>query len=298
MTAPLPDIDALWDYDQPQVSEARFRAALAQAADFPDAYRLELLTQIARAQGLQRSFDAAHATLDEVQAAHPAEARVTIRLALERGRVFNSSSQPEAARPHFITAWEAAQSAGEDAYAVDAAHMLAIISSGDAALDWNLKALALAEQSADAWAQNWKGALYNNIGWAQHDAGDFAGALVTFHKALEWRLAQGKPPQIRIARWCAARALRSLGRLPEALAVQADLLEETEAAHAPDGFVYEELGECLLALGWIDDARPHFAAAHALLNQDQWLAANEPARLARLKSLSEGNHPDERATTP
>lgn len=286
MTAPLPDIDALWDYDQPKTSEARFRAALAEAADFPDAYRLELLTQIARAQGLQRSFDAAHVTLDEVQTANPAEARVKIRLSLERGRVFNSSGLPEAARPHFMAAWELAQSTGEDGYAVDAAHMLAIISSGDTALDWNRKALDLAERSTDVKAQNWKGSLYNNIGWAQHDAGDFAGALVTFHKALEWRLAQGKPPQIRIARWCVARTLRSLGRVREALAMQAELLDEAEAANAPDGFIYEEVGECLLLLGWIDDARAHFAAAYGMLSQDQWLVANEPARVARLKSLS------------
>lgn len=287
MIAPLPDIDALWDFDQPQISEARFRAALAEAANFPNAYRLEVLTQIARAQGLQRSFDAAHATLDEAQAANPADARVTIRLSLERGRVFNSSGQRDSARPHFMAAWELAQSAGEDGFAVDAAHMLAIISSGDAALDWNRKALALAERSADVRAQNWKGSLYNNIGWAQHDAGDFAGALVTFHKALDWRLAQGKPPQIRIARWCVARTLRSLGRVREALAMQADLLDEAEAANAPDGFIYEELGECLLLLGWIDDARAHFTAAYGVLSQDQWLVANEPARLARLKSLSE-----------
>jgi hypothetical protein len=55
---------------------------------------------------------------------------------------------------------------------------------------------------------------------------------------------------------------------------------------ASDGFVFEELGECLLALGRADEARPYFAQAYAELSQDEWLADNEPARLERLKALS------------
>ncbi len=39
----MTDIDSLWDYDDPAGSEARFRAALPNAAP-PE--RLELLTQI------------------------------------------------------------------------------------------------------------------------------------------------------------------------------------------------------------------------------------------------------------
>ena len=61
-------IDALWDYDHPAESEAAFRRALEEwdaQADLD--LQLELLTQIARAQGLQRRFDEAHATLDTVE---------------------------------------------------------------------------------------------------------------------------------------------------------------------------------------------------------------------------------------
>ena len=50
-----PEIDDLWDYTDPAGSEARFRACLAQTEPGSSAYR-ELLTQIARAQGLQRNF--------------------------------------------------------------------------------------------------------------------------------------------------------------------------------------------------------------------------------------------------
>ena len=48
-------IDALWDYDHPAKSEAAFRRELETLDDHAElTLRLELLTQLARAQGLQR----------------------------------------------------------------------------------------------------------------------------------------------------------------------------------------------------------------------------------------------------
>ncbi|HSI33415.1 MAG: tetratricopeptide repeat protein, partial [Phycisphaerae bacterium] len=64
---------------------------------------------------------------------------------------------------------------------------------------------------------------------------------------------------------------------------------ECETAGAPDGYVYEEIGECLLTMGRRDEARPHFARAHALLSVDPWFPPNQPDRLARLKQLGEGS---------
>lgn len=281
----MTDFDPLWNYDQPAETEARFRALLPDLAADP-ARQAELLTQIARAQGLQRRFEAAHRTLDEVERAlAPAMRRPRVRYLLERGRVFNSSRQAERAGPLFREAWEQALAAGEDALAVDAAHMLAIVASGDDQFVWNERALELAERSPDPGAQRWRGALYNNLGWTYHDRGDFARALELFERAAAWRAAQNQPRETRIARWCVARALRSLGRLMDALAQQQALLAEAEAAGQPDGFIHEELGECQLALGQPEAARPHFAQAYRLLSQDAWLAEAEPARLERLKTL-------------
>ena len=46
--------DDLWEYNQPAETEQKFRAHLAEhAATMSDEERLELLTQIARTQGLQ-----------------------------------------------------------------------------------------------------------------------------------------------------------------------------------------------------------------------------------------------------
>jgi hypothetical protein len=53
--------------------------------------------------------------------------------------------------------------------------------------------------------------------------------------------------------------------------------------------VHEEIGECLLARGRLDDARPHFAQAYTLLSQDPWLLAQESARLERLRNLGGGS---------
>lgn len=285
------DFDQLWDYDHPAETESLFRERLAQAPA-GSSYLSQLLTQIARAQGLQRQFRAAHETLDKAEGLlQPDWSRARIRCHLERGRVFNSAGHPEQARPHFLAAWEQAVAAGADFYAIDAAHMIAIVEPPAAQMArhqmaWNLRAVALAEQSNDPRARNWLGSLYNNIGWTWHDQGDYAQALAFFEKALAWREQQGNVSQIRIARWCVARARRSLGDLETALAMQRALLAELEAAGESDRYVLEEIGECLLALQRDpDEARRCFALAYAQMSQDPWIAANEPERLTRLRQL-------------
>lgn len=277
------DIDGLWDYHDPGASEARFRAQLAQAAP---AERAELLTQIARAQGLQRRFDDALTTLVEAETLlTPEMERVRVRWLLERGRVRNTSGDREAAKPDFAAAWGLARIVGEDALAIDAAHMLAIVETGETAFEWNRRALDLAERSADDRARRWQGSLHNNIGWSYHDQGDYEQALRHFQAALEYHTANGRPQNILIARWCVGRALRSLNRLDEALAVQQSLAAEHAAAGTGDGYVDEELGECLLAVGRPDEAKPHFAQAYARLSLDSWFAENESARLERLRAF-------------
>jgi tetratricopeptide (TPR) repeat protein len=258
-------IDELWDFNDPAASEARFRDAHAKAAMPVDA--MELLTQVARAQGLQRKFDEAHATLDTVERELSADDnRVRVRLALERGRVFTSAGDRELARPHFDDAWQRARSAQLDALAVDAAHMLAIVAEGDDALQWNQRASDIAAASEDSRARRWVASLHNNLGWTHHERGDFDTALHHFQVALDAQEKQDKPREVLIARWCVARCLRSLGRVTEALAEQQALLLEWDALGEADGHVHEELAECLQALGRADEAQQHRDRARALLS--------------------------------
>ncbi|MBL8098791.1 MAG: hypothetical protein JNK81_06390 [Anaerolineales bacterium] len=285
MSQPNPlDFDSLWDYSNPQQTEIKFREVLQQIPE-KDSAHLELLTQIARTQGLQRKFDEAHQTLDQVEKNIKEESKVKVRYLLERGRVFNSSKRPDKAKPFFEEAFELAKKLKEDNYAVDAIHMLAIVADPATSLDLNLQAIAYAESSSDEKAQGWLGSLYNNTGWSYHDSGDYESALKIFEKAEAFRMSKNDASRLRIATWAVARCLRSLNRIEEALSKQMGLLKEFESVGETDGYVFEEIAECLFLLNRKDEAKPYFTKAYAELSQDGFLVDNEPERLKRLKQL-------------
>lgn len=284
----LPDIDSLWDYSDPEVSEGRFLEHLAPAEEAGDpVYLGVLLTQLARSQGLQRKFDQAWSTLDGAERVIGDNGGIPhVRLLLERGRVKNSSGDQDAARPYFLKAFEMANSAGSDFFAVDAAHMMGIIEPGEKGIEWNNEALKIAETSIDEKTRRWRGPLYNNTGWTLHDMGEYERALDLFERNVEWHQSIGSGEPLRIAKWSVARVMRSLGRWQEALARQHELREEMERLGlANDGYVSEEIGELLLALGREDEATPWFAKAHQVLSNDLWLQAKEKERLERLARL-------------
>lgn len=292
--ANLFDFDSLWNYNDPAGTETKFRDLLPSAEAHPDPeYHPQLLTQIARTLGLQRKFEKAHALLDEVEPLLAEDTPVArVRYLLERGRTFNSSGEKALAKPLFLKAWDLARALGEDFYAVDAAHMVAIVEPGESGLEWNMTAIQYAEGSEQERARGWLGSLYNNTGWSYHDLGEFEKALDLFERALAFREQQGGEENIRIARWCIARCLRSLGRVEEALKIQLALLEEARRTGAPDGYTHEELGELLLLKGQAEQARPHFTTAYEILSQDPWLVENETERLARLKKLGQQQPPE------
>jgi tetratricopeptide (TPR) repeat protein len=284
----LPDFDALWDYAHPDQTETKFGEILLRLPEDGPAF-LELLTQIARAQGLQRKFEDAHQTLDQVERRlGEVASRPRVRYLLERGRVFNSSGNPQQARPLFEQALDLATRLNEDFYAVDAVHMLAIVAPPEQSLTLNLQAIKLAESSQEEKARNWLGSLYNNTGWSYHDIGDYGSALEIFEKAEAWQRSKGRVDKTRIAAWCVARALRSLGQNEEALSRQMTLKAEFDAAGESDGYVFEEIGECLLVLNRLEEARPYFLQAFELLKKDPGLAEKEPERLKRLGELGNG----------
>ncbi|MCE9581170.1 MAG: hypothetical protein K8T20_01505 [Planctomycetes bacterium] len=276
----------LWNFGDPAGTESRFRELLGTAEYAPGtAARSELTTQIARAQGLQRKFDEARRTLAENP---PVGDVARVRWHLERGRTDNSSKAGDRGRADFLKALELAEAAGEENLAVDAAHMMAIIESPDAALEWSARAIAMAEAAKSEKAKNWLGPLYNNTGWTHHDRKEYEKAMELFEKSLAFRAERRQEAETRIAKYTIARCLRSMGRLDEALSKQQALHAEFEAAQKSDGYVLEELGECLLALGRAAESKPWFAKAHAELSKDAWLAANEKPRLERLGRLAAG----------
>lgn len=83
--------------------------------------------------------------------------------------------------------------------------------------------------------------MLNNLGMTHADAGDFESALASFEEALSARERIGDPGSIRVARWMVGWALRNLGRVDEALAVQRALKEDLDAIGGEDSYVDDEL---------------------------------------------------------
>lgn len=277
----LPDIDSLWNYSDNAGSEARFREVLPRAeASGNDAYLAELLTQLGRAEARRGGFDAATTTLDRAEKLiQPPMQRARVRLLLERGRVLNSSGNPVGALPFFKDAFDLAKAAKLNRLAVDAIHMIAIADRDPKAqIEWNLKGVALAEELNE---RGWLYALYNNLGEAYASDKDFENALATFQKLVALDLEKGKEPDL-YAQKDVAKMLRLLKRYDEALAMLNAIAAKLPE---PDGYIEEELAECLLATGHEAEAKPHFSRAYELQGKDEWVVKNEGERLARLKKL-------------
>jgi len=278
------------DFHDPAASEVRFRDAMVSAGN--ESGRLELQTQLARTLGLQRRFDEAHHFLDEVEAAlhkhaHDAcFAPAVVRYLLERGRVLNISGEQDQPRKLFRQAFDLGMRARLETLAIDAAHMIANVSAPELAMQWNRRALSLAEFSSDARARQWRGSLHNNIGWTLHELGRFIEALRHFQAALACRQHENNPREQRIAAWCVARCLRSMGQIEEARIVLTSLLPCSPEGGLDTAYLAEELAECLRAQGHHAEAAHQFKRAHRLLESDPAFVAAHPQRLARVAELS------------
>ncbi|MEA2096545.1 MAG: tetratricopeptide repeat protein [Candidatus Cloacimonadota bacterium] len=289
---PLPNFDAMWDYQHPDSTEIVFTEILKGLKDSTESsydaeYHAELLTQIARTQGLQGKFNQAHTTLDSVKNMLTDNMKTAfIRYLLERGRVFNTSGEWEISKPILLKAYEFGVENDLDIYTLDAAHMMGIVEPPDKQLGWSLKALKIAEETSDTNCKGWLGPLYNNIGWTFHDLKEYDQALSFFQKGYDWRLSVDDEQGARIAKWAIGRCLRSLGKNDEALKSQKELLTELEEKKLPkDGYVFEELAEIYFVKGNNELAKKNFKLAYEELSKDRWLIANQPERLSRLKKL-------------
>ncbi len=230
------DPKPLWDYDNPAASEGRLREAAAAAEGTPE--HAAWLTQVARALGLQERFDEGHAMLDGLPAS---DDETAVRISLERGRLFRSAGDTDAALPHFEGAAARAASAGLEELQLDALHMVALVVPPEERLARHEEALAVARGATDPAARSWDAALLNNIGMFHADAGDHAAALDLFEEALAACERIGEPPRTRVAKWMVAWSLRELGRNEEALARQRALKAELDAAGDTDPYVDQEI---------------------------------------------------------
>ena len=251
------NVDSLWDYGKPDVSEKRFRAALDGASE---SERLILQTQIARTYGLRREFFKAREVLATVELElSQASAEVKVRYFLELGRTYCSPvHSPELrtpenvarARANFLQAYELAARARLDYLAIDALHMMPVVDADpERQLEWNEKALAYLERSDQPEVKGWEASLRNNVGHAKRLKGDYEAALIEFRLSRAVHERAGRTRNVRIADWMIARTYRDQKRFGEAIAIQLDLERAWDVDGDPDFYVFEELEQLYRAVG-------------------------------------------------
>ncbi|MBV1775242.1 tetratricopeptide repeat protein [Burkholderiaceae bacterium DAT-1] len=278
------DIDTLWNFDDVPGSEARLQAALERSS-VPEE-RAALITQIARAEGLQGRPARGHAMLDELQTRlSELQPEISIRYMLERGRLYSSSNRPLSERwlRHTI---QLASKHKLDGFVIEATHMLALIQQQGSAIDMNLKALKLAEASSDPAAMKWQPTLYNNLGWQYLDQRNYEKALEYLKKAEDWYTSHPDPRGLNAAHWSVGKLLRLNGKSTEALDIQMSLTKAQSVDKSLLGYVFEEIAENLVVLGRLPEAKQYYGKAWKQLAEDPWLSKSDPNRLARLKALS------------
>ena len=274
----------LWDFDDLDATEERLREQL-DAEESEDG-RAEVLTQLARVEGLRGEFERADALADDAGArAQGATARA--RVDLERGRIRRSSGDREAARPLFESAFAGAVGGRQYFMAADAAHMVALASSDrDEFLEWTNRGIEIADTREAA--SYWLGPLLNNLGWKHYEQGEYTPALDAFERALQARERETENmAAIEIARYAVGKTLRALGRADEAIPLLETAVAWAERAGNPDGWFHEELAVEYAAVGRLDDARGQARLAISLLERVDPSFADDEERRMRLAALAE-----------
>ncbi len=267
------DINRLWDFDQPALSEARFRAALIGASP-EDA--LVLQSQIARSYVLRGERQPALEILRAIEAnvaVSGSEAQVCYWLELGRAHA-SPAHPPEAltwkaqtqARQAFQEAFRRAKAAGLDPHTIEALHLMAFTENNPERQAMHERdALRFVQFSQQEAAQRWECAVRIGLAQALIRLQNHAEAVSELQAATQAGIRMGTTHCARSAQWFLGWAYRMAGHLNEALALQLEL--EQSAAGTPLLLreVLDELGRLYQALGEDERARLYRARALAPL---------------------------------
>jgi tetratricopeptide (TPR) repeat protein len=280
----------LWDFDDLDGSEVRLHAQLD--AELSDEGRAQVLTQLARVEGLRGKFDAAEDLLREAERLAGDSTLAAARIDLERGRILRSGGDTAAAFPLFESAFTLAIEAGGLFVAGDAAHMAPLAAADrETYLAWASRGIELAQSNDDA--RYWLGPLLNNLGWEHFEAGEYPEALDAFERALAARENDpGNQGAIALARYAVGKALRALGRSEEAVPLVELAVSWSGSEGKPDGWLHEELAEEYAAVGREKEAGEQARLAVPLLERDDPSFTEDAERAARLRGLA-GEPPDD-----
>lgn len=202
----------LWNFDDLDLTERRFTEQLETEAT--DEGRAEVLTQLARVQGLRERFPEGEDLLQQAERLCGSSPVARIRVQLERGRLLRSSGDVAGAFPLFESAYDLAHTTGQEFLQADAAHMAALAApTREMRSIWTKRGIDVAENSTDRDVAYWLGPLLNNLGCDYADNGEHEAALDAFERALEVRMRYPEMPEaIQHAKESVAEALRALGR--------------------------------------------------------------------------------------
>ncbi|MBP6869754.1 tetratricopeptide repeat protein [Candidatus Babeliales bacterium] len=287
----------------PVIIEKKLQELSAQAKKLPsNSIYLQMQSQMALMQAIQKKFEQAHTTLDKAQAQltitdHIAAARIM----LERGRIFQQSGNIAQAAQYFNESYRISTLHNLDYHTINAAHMIATIAPTlHEKISWNELAISLALQTQDKKATQWLAPLHNNLGKNYFDAQDYEKSLQNYQKALI--LFQKKPQHatsnLLFARWTIARCMRALHQLDQAFILQQSLLNEikdlelSKQHEMPQeffllirGWIYEELAEIYDNQNNLEASKKYAQQALTDLTGNEMFTKTSPERIERLKSL-------------
>ena len=279
------ELRPLWDFGDLDASESRFTERLDAEED--DGMRAELLTQLARVDGLRGDFEQGEERLREAETLASSSPRAGIRIDLERGRLLNSSGSPEAALPLFVRATEAAEERGELFIAADSAHMAAIAAS-------NARGAARAGHGAASRSRSPGTAAATGSGrCSTTSAGTSTRRASTRPRSrrssrrsrIDWKIrttARRSPSGATASR---RRNRRSDGTRRRRSS-SSSRSPGREAEGAPDGWYHEALAESAAALGRADEAQHNAELALSLLPEADPSFAEDDERVGRLRELA------------
>ncbi len=285
------DFSKYWQYQDPAATHRELDKLLEETPLDDKLVRAEILTQMARARGLQQRFEDGEKYLMRALKliGKNDKSRAYMRYLLEYGRLRNTAGDAKAARISFLTVWDKARQYNYPFLAVDAAHMMAIVEEPDKQLGWSEKAIEYIESSENKRVSGWLGPLYNNTAWTYHDLGQYDKAMNLFEKGLEFRKSRNDTMGVLIAEWTIARCYRSLNQIDKAKKLQLKLEKEfIDYTGKPYGYVYEELMEIAILEKDEANTKEYAKKAYEILSKDAWTVNNEKNKLDRFKSFFEG----------
>jgi tetratricopeptide (TPR) repeat protein len=228
-----------------------YRQALEPARrEFNRSVEVEALSQMARMCLLLDRRDDGHEWLEQAaERASDSDPMGWSRYLGVKGRFEWQDNDLKAARETFDQMYVYCNTNALYGRAVDAAHMIAIVSEKpEDQIEWGKLGIEAAEKTDN---EKWLGPLWNNLAGTYYDIQDFASALECYLKAREyhWRFS-GEVAKL-FADYHVGMTFRALGRLDEAAEWLRPVLAWAERLenHSAIGQTCEDLGDIEKAEG-------------------------------------------------